>query len=395
MLIFTLALKNLLGAGMRTWLNVAVLSFAYVIIIFYNGLIDGWNRQARTDTIHWEYGQGQLWHKDYDPYDPFTLQDAHGKLPSNADASHLTPILVTQGAIYPQGRMLSVQLKGIPTGQQLLDLPTAALDTAANAIPVAGIPVAGIPALIGKRMANSSKLKAGDQVLIRWRDKNGTYDAREIVIAKIFDSNVGSIDNGQIWLPLQTLQDMTGLQDQATLLVAGKGYEPASLQGWNFHSQDDLLANIDAVIQSKKASGAIMYVLLLGIALLAIFDTQVLSIFRRQKEIGTYIALGMTRWQVVTLFTIEGGANSLLATIVGSIYGIPLLLYLSNTGFAMPAASDNYGLSIAERIYPAYSLALILGTIALVVMSATIVSFLPSRKIAHMNPTLALKGKLQ
>ena len=33
-----------------------------------------------------------------------------------------------------------------------------------------------------------------------------------------------------------------------------------------------------------------MYGLLLNIALLAIFDTQVLSIFRRQKEIGTYIA---------------------------------------------------------------------------------------------------------
>ena len=33
MLTFKLALKKL-GAGMRTWLNVIVLSFAYVIIIF-------------------------------------------------------------------------------------------------------------------------------------------------------------------------------------------------------------------------------------------------------------------------------------------------------------------------------------------------------------------------
>jgi ABC-type antimicrobial peptide transport system permease subunit len=61
----------------------------------------------------------------------------------------------------------------------------------------------------------------------------------------------------------------------------------------------------------------------------------------------------------------------------------------------MPAAYEGTGLSIPERIYPVYSLGLILGTIALVVISATIVSFLPSRKIAKMNPTLALKGKLQ
>ena len=97
----------------------------------------------------------------------------------------------------------------------------------------------------------------------------------------------------------------------------------------------------------------------------------------------------------MALFTVEGAANSLLATLVGALYGIPLLLYLSNTGFAMPEATDSYGLSIAERIYPAYSFALIVGTIVLVVVSATIVSFLPSRKIAKMNPTLALKGKLQ
>ena len=385
MLTFKLAMRNLLGAGMRTWLNVAVLSFAYVIIIFYNGLIDGWNEQARRDTINWEYGQGQLWHPSYDPYDPFTLQDAHGTLPEKADSHNLMPVLITQGSIYPQGRMLSIQLKGIPANQQVLSMPTASLDTTTSAL----------PAIIGKRMASSAKLKQGDQVLIRWRDKNGTYDAREIVITKVFDSNVGSIDNSQVWLPLQTLREMTGLDGEATLYVAGEGYNAASMNGWNFRSQDDLVENIDTIIQSKKASGAIMYGLLLSIALLAIFDTQVLSIFRRQKEIGTYIALGMTRPQVVALFTLEGAANSLLATVVGSLYGIPLLIYLANTGFAMPAATDSYGLSIAERIYPAYSLALFGGTIALVVISATIVSFLPSRKISHMNPTLALKGKLQ
>jgi hypothetical protein len=59
MLAFKLAFKNLMGAGLRTWLNVSVLSFAFIIIIFYNGMIDGWNRQSRRDTLEWETGQGQ------------------------------------------------------------------------------------------------------------------------------------------------------------------------------------------------------------------------------------------------------------------------------------------------------------------------------------------------
>ena len=73
MLAFNLAFKNLFGAGLRTWLNVTVLSIAFVIIIFYNGMLEGWNIQAHTDTKAWETGSGQLWHTLYDPLDPYIL----------------------------------------------------------------------------------------------------------------------------------------------------------------------------------------------------------------------------------------------------------------------------------------------------------------------------------
>ena len=155
------------------------------------------------------------------------------------------------------------------------------------------------------------------------------------------------------------------------------------------------MKELSDIIEMKKVGGFVMYGLLLAIALLAIFDTQVLSIFRRQKEIGTYISLGMTRWQVVKLFTLEGSMYSILATIVGSIYGIPLFIFMANQGIGMPAATGDMGVTIAERIYPVFGFWLIIGTILLVVVSATIVSFLPARKIAKMDPVEALKGKLQ
>jgi len=48
-------------------------------------------------------------------------------------------------------------------------------------------------------------------------------------------------------------------------------------------------------------------------ALLAVFDTQVLAIFRRRKEMGTLMALGMTRWDIISLFTLEGSLLGILA----------------------------------------------------------------------------------
>jgi ABC-type antimicrobial peptide transport system permease subunit len=50
---------------------------------------------------------------------------------------------------------------------------------------------------------------------------------------------------------------------------------------------------------------------------------------------------------------------------------------------------------MAERIYPAYGLGLIITTLLLIVVTTTIVSYLPSRRISKMNPTEAIRGKIQ
>jgi ABC-type lipoprotein release transport system permease subunit len=305
------------------------------------------------------------------------------EIQSEVKKKNLVPVLIAQATAYPQGRMQGIILRGVDPEQTILKLPTNKM------IPSDDFDYA----IIGKRMAESVKLGVGDKLLIRWRDKNGTFDAREIQIASIFKCDVPTVDKGQVYLRLEVLQKMMGMENEATLLVAGNGLEIKNLGKWEFKDSNFLLADIDKIIQTKKAGGSIMEGLLLIIALIAIFDTQVLSIFRRQKEIGTYIALGMTRAQVVGIFTVEGGAHSILATLLGAAYGIPLFLLLDKVGIPMNAAQAT-DLPIAEKIFPYYGVGLIITTIILVVISATIVSYLPARKIAKMKPTDALKGKL-
>jgi putative ABC transport system permease protein len=387
MLAIKLAFKNLLGAGLRTWLNVTVLSFAFILIIFHNGMIDGWNRQGRNDTQDWEIGQGQFWHPEYDQYDPYTIQDSHAPLSDNVNAEirqgNLTSILITQATAYPEGRVQNVMLKGVDPKQTILKLPTTDLNNVQDAY----------SAIIGKRMAETAKLKVGDRLLVRWRDGKGTFDAREIQIASIFSCDVPSIDNGQMYVSLPILQEMMNLENEATLLVTSEQYVGGDIENWEFKDPDFLLTDFDNLIQSKKGGAMIMEGLLLIIALLAIFDTQVLSIFRRQKEIGTYIALGLTRSQVVGIFTVEGGAHSILAALMGAAYGIPFFMWLDTIGITF--GGPDMGITVAETIYPYYSAGLIITSLILVVVSATIVSYLPARKISKMKPTDALKGKLQ
>lgn len=387
MIAIKLAWRNLIGAGLRTWLNVFVLSLSFVVIIWHRGLLDGWDNQARTDTIRWQIGQGQFWQESYDPFDFFTISDAHTKIPTAMQnkPEKAVPILVSQATIYPEGRMQSALLKGIPVDQKLLALPTALMDSSA----------AEIPAIIGRHMAQSNRLKKGDVLTVRWRDANGTFDATEVTIAGIFKADVPAIDGGQIWIPLSRLQAMKSLPGEATVISVSGDLANQQFEGWQFKTKDVLLEDIDRMIAQKKIGGSIFYIILLALAGLAIFDTQILSIFRRQKEIGTHIAMGMTRGQVISLFTIEGTMHGILAALVGAVYGVPLLIYQATNGISFPTSGDDYGVAMAEVIYPAYSLGLIVGTAAFVLIVTAIISFLPTRRIAKLNPTEALRGKVQ
>lgn len=390
MMAIKLALRNLIGAGLRTWLNVIVLSFAFVVIIWHKGLLDGWDRQAKKDMISWEVGGGQYWHPKYDPFDPFTLQEGHAVVPENlatlVSSGDLTPILITQGTLYPKGRMQSILVKGIDPAQKLLSIPTSQFDTSGG----------GIPAVIGTSMASGTKLKKGDLVTLRWRDKNGAFDATEIKITGIFQTNVPTVDGSQVWIPIEKLRQMMLLPGEATLLVSRNSDKPGPVaSGWNFKSQAVLMKDVDEIVKAKTASGMILWGILMMLAMLAIFDTQVLSIFRRQKEIGTYVALGMTRSLVVTLFTVEGAMHSVLAALVGAAYGIPLLYLQAVKGLTMPGTSTDYGITMADKLYPHYGIGLIISTVLVVMITTTIVSYWPARKIARMKPTDALRGKIQ
>ena len=150
-----MAFKYLIEAGLRTWINVSLLAFCFIVIVFYNGFLNGWQVQGRLEANKWEYGNGQLYHADYDPYDVFTIKDSHGTLPE-AESENLTPVLIQQATVYPNGRMNPTIIKGIPIDQDVIDLPINLLaESDAN-----------LPVLIGEPMAQSLKVEKGDNILL-------------------------------------------------------------------------------------------------------------------------------------------------------------------------------------------------------------------------------------
>lgn len=390
MLLIRLAFRNIMGAGLRTWLNIIVLALVLVLIIWVQGLIDGMRAYMITAEIDANLGGGQIWYGDFDPYDPFSFEDGHGPLPpvlaGLVSAGDATPVLVVSGSIYPDGRMQSALLKGIDPDQEIVNIPAGVLKAADGE---------AAPALIGAQTAKQTRLGEGDYLTVRWRDVNGTFDADDVRIAGIMQTPVPSVDLGQIWLPIERLRTMIRAPGEASYLILRKGITPVPDTGeaWTHHNLDYLLTNITEIIRMRDVTSMIIYGLLLFMGLLAIFDTQVLSIWRRRKEIGTLMALGMDHRAVTGLFTLEGALHGMLAVAVGAVIGIPVLYYTYVVGLPMPDAVGDFGIAVPQRLLPSYGIPLIVGTTLMVLAAVTAVSFLPASKIAGMQPTDALRGR--
>ncbi len=354
-------------------------------------MYDGMREHAKQVSIDTEVAGGTYWHPQFDPLDPMTFEDAHSipatELGELIDQGLAVPILVSQASIYPAGRMMPVVMKGILPNQEIINLPTKTL---------MGHNKSTIPVLIGKGMANYTKLKEGDLFTIRWLDANRTYDADEGEVVHIMDTENFKVDMGQIWIPLDRAQKMLAMNGEATYVTYAEGLSVVVNYGdWIPRDVKYLIRDMEALIEADEPNAAVMYIILLALAAMGIFNAQVLSIFRRKKEIGTLMALGMTRSRVVGLFTMEGGLNAFLASIMTLILFGPLFWYFTIYGIPLPL--DDYsemGLIIAKRLIPVYTMGLLISTTAIVSIIVLIVSYLPSRRIAKMKPTDALRGKI-
>ena len=391
-MLFKIAIKNLLGAKLRTWLNVFVTALSFFMIILFSAMYDGMREHAKQVTIDTEIAGGAYWHPEYDPLDPMTFEDAHSALPGDlqllVDQKKAFPVLVSQASIYPGGRIMPAIMKGIPPGQNIVNMPTDALS---------GHDDIAIPVLIGKGMASDTKLNIGDSFTIRWLDTDRTYDADEGTVVHIMDTENFKLDMSHIWIPLKKAQTMLAMEGEGTYVTYEKGLPLVQDKGdWIPRDVKYLIRDMEALIEADEPNAAIMYIILLCFAAMGIFNAQVLSIFRRGREIGTLMALGMTRTRVVGLFTLEGGLNAFLAAIMTVILFGPLLWYFGNNGIwlGVDYSDGAMGIIVEKYLIPVYSVGLVVTTTIIVSIIVLIVSYLPSRRIARMKPTDALRGKV-
>jgi ABC-type lipoprotein release transport system permease subunit len=391
-MILKLAFRNIVGNGWRSLINIFILSIMCIGMLWMESMYHSWISLARTQQHEWEFASGMARVASYDPFDVFSWDTAYSQYPARVqtlmDQGKATPVLFSPAAIYPQGRMLSVVVKGIPVSQSLLSVPSHLLKDTGSGY---------TPAIIGTTMAKTASLQKGDVFTLRVKDSYGAFNTLDMEVVEVAHIPVPSLDGGNVWMDIDALRELRQITQSATTIAFADAKEAAKdLPGFRYIDEREYFQDLDAIMKNENSGKYVMYALIIFLAMIAIFDTQALAVFKRRKEIGTLAALGMTRGAIIRLFTVEGIMYAIGAILVSAVLGMPLFLYFALHGWDIPSGYSEFGIAgFSDTIHFSFPLSMVLGVLAWVIGITTFVSWLPARRIASMKPTDALRGKVR
>ena len=384
---WSIAKKNFSRQGLRASLNVLVTALSIIALIFMLSLLNGFQAQATRNVINTDIGGGHYRAPGFDILSPSKWEDYTVKVPDTLLRLHnkdKAEVLVVQGQLYPNRRLYPVQIRGISMDQSLLQLPLDNLKTfSANFDDL-------IPVVVGAKMAKKAHLYKGDTLTLKWRDRSGAVDAKDIIIIDVGDILNPRVDEGVVWLRLDHLRLMTDRKNEVSW-VAVKHYI-GLISEFEFQPVEFLMSDLLALWRQDRMNSKILWAILMTLVCISVFNTQMLNIFKRQKEIGTLMALGMDSQRIVRIFTLEGCLAAIWALVVALLLGLPFFIWFQGVGFDVSHLSEST-LPIRETIYPDYQPMEIIYSLIIVFILIVASSWFPVKKITRLDPTMALRGR--
>jgi putative ABC transport system permease protein len=203
--------------------------------------------------------------------------------------------------------------------------------------------------IMGRGLAANLGANVGDTVVLLANTQKGGINAVETRVRGLFSTPVKAYDDATLRVPLATAQELlrvTGTHKWVVLLdstgataesAAGMRAEldPARFDVVPWYDQADFY-NKTVALFSRQVN--VMKLIIALIIVLSISNTQTMSVLERTAEIGTSMALGVTRAQTLRRFVLESLVVGVVGGLLGLALGLLLAKVISVVGIPMPPA---------------------------------------------------------
>jgi putative ABC transport system permease protein len=342
--------RNLRRNGRRTLIAIASVAFGVAALILAGGFID-WNLEfGRESTIRSQLGHIQVRPRGASAAagtEPFVQllpgkSQAMQRIAAEPWLRALGPRLSFSGLVSHGDSTLSFVGEGV--------LPSAEAELSTAMTFVEGRPLAEDEpraVVLGKGLAANLGVSVDDQVILVANTAAGAINAVECRVRGVFRTITKAYDDVALRVPISTARELLRTEGAHVWVLLLDRTETTPLALAQLRSQFsshplEFVPWTDMADFYKKTAALfgkqvlVVKIIIAMIIVLSVSSTLMMNVMERTGEIGTALALGVRRSQLMRQFLFEGALVGLLGGAVGLGTGALLAQVISRIGIPMP-----------------------------------------------------------
>lgn len=265
--------------------------------------------------------------------------------------------------------------------------------------------------ILGKKLAKEMGVDVGDEITLYALTRYDSRNADDFKIVGILNTTDPNINNNTALITYKAANDFLDLENLKTELNISikkqmkfnkeieimngiKADFEGEFKGMKIMTFEEMAADFINMKEQKQIWSWLFILVILLIAAVGIFNTVLMSVFERIREIGVLRAHGLKPGELSILFIFEGFITGILGSTLGVILGCIANYFLVVYGYPIDKIAgdmDVSGFPIWGTIYGQWNIKMIIAGFIFGVIVATLAGVIPARKAAKMEITEALR----
>ncbi len=412
--LFKIAFRNIMRNKRRTITSGITIAFGIMFFIFYDSIMNGMDKGATDNMIQLSTSSVKiLTKKFYEDRKSFPLkhgirneEEIKDFVFENSNVTGVTPRLEFLGELSNYSEYKPIIGKVIKKENDALvfKLRDYILGDYFSFNSEREI-------ILGKKLAKEMGVDIGDDITLYALTRYESRNADDFKVVGILNTTDPNINNNTVLITYKAANDFLDLEDLKTELnisikkqnkfndelkiMAGIKKElDSKFPELIILTFEDMAADFINMKEQKQAWSWVFIIVILLIAAVGIFNTVLMSVYERIREIGVLRAHGLKPGELSILFIFEGFITGILGSALGVLLGCIANYFLVNYGYPIDKIAgdmDVSGFPIWGTIYGQWNIGILVVGFLFGIIVATLAGVIPARKAAKMEITEALR----
>lgn len=412
--LFKIAFRNIMRNKRRTITSGITIAFGIMFFIFYDSIMNGMDKGATDNMIQLSTSSIKIYTKEfYEDRKSFPLK--HGIkneneikdfVFENSNVTGVTPRLEFLGELsnYTEYKPIIGKVIKKENDALVFKLRDYIMGEYFSFNSEREI-------ILGKKLAKEMGVDIGDDITLYALTRYESRNADDFKVVGILNTTDPNINNNTVLITYKAANEFLDLENLKTelnvsikkqnkfddeLKIMEKIKKDLEIRFPNMAilTFEDMAADFINMKEQKQAWSWVFIIVILLIAAVGIFNTVLMSVYERIREIGVLRAHGLKPFELAVLFIYEGFITGIIGGLLGVFSAICLNVWLVNFGIPIDKIvgdMDVSGFPIWGTIYGQWSISILIIGFLFGVIIATLAGVIPARKAAKMEITEALR----